>query len=429
MLKSLPFIAILLTFWACSTNQTETTFPSPDWQAPSTKADLGLTKEEYYDKILGLLVGSAIGDAMGAPTEMWHRNAIRPQVGYIDGFDVLLREGSAEGPWEDFMSAGGTTDDTRWKYLTGKFLIKNGGDSLNAKKFAQYLTDSYLSEMEQLKKVETFDPEALEKQMMHMNWLQEWAKVAKPYSDGDIDKYAYALDRFYGGEMACGGMLYAPLIGGFYGNNPARAYLESYRLGFFDIGYARDITGLTGALVAKAMQKGVKFDEITHVCRDIDPLRYSNSRLIGRMAYKAYQDAKTIAYEAKSIQKIDESNPPIRLKNFKRDAIYMVQLEKAYAMLDPKLQHIPFHAGEIHLINLAALEFSEGDFNKAIEFVVNYGRDNDTVAAVTGAILGAYHGFNKLPKDLREKVLKTNKDIVKIDLETLAKDLTEARFR
>ena len=59
---------------------------------------------------------------------------------------------------------------------------------------------------------------------------------------------------------------------------------------------------------------------------------------------------------------------------------------------------------------------------------MNYGRDNDTVAAVTGAILGALHGFKNLPVDLREKALAVNKNVVKIDLEKLAQELTDAKF-
>ena len=50
------------------------------------------------------------------------------------------------------------------------------------------------------------------------------------------------------------------------------------------------------------------------------------------------------------------------------------------------IQRLPFHAGEIHLVNLTALVYSDFDFASALEFVVNYGRDNDTTAAVTGSI-------------------------------------------
>jgi len=54
-----------------------------------------------------------------------------------------------------------------------------------------------------------------------------------------------------------------------------------------------------------------------------------------------------------------------------------------------------FHPGEVHQINLTALLFTDFDFEKSLAFVTNYGRDNDTVAAITGAILGALHGFCK----------------------------------
>ncbi|MFT6477698.1 MAG: ADP-ribosylglycohydrolase [Spirosomataceae bacterium] len=363
---------------------------------------------------------------MGAPTEMWHRDQIRIQGGYVSELTTLYRPDSPEGPWEDFMEAGSTTDDTRWKYLTTKFLTQKGSipDSLNAKDFADFLVDRYLNEMKALKSIEAFDPEPVEKQLKQMNWLQEWAKVAKAYTDGDIDEYSYARDRFYGGEMACAGMLYAPMIGGVYPTNPNRAYLEAFRLGIFDIGYARDITGLTAAMTARAMKPGVTYNEITAVCYETDPLRYENSRLVGRLAYQSYQTVKNIVAEAKRVETPSEKI----LKGFSGNAVELAQLNKAYELMDAHLQQIPFHAGEIHLINLAAIEFAEGDFQKAVEFAVNYGRDNDTVAAVTGAVLGAMHGFDQLPVTMREKTLSISKNVIRIDLEQLAQELTDAKY-
>ena len=82
-----------------------------------------------------------------------------------------------------------------------------------------------------------------------------------------------------------------------------------------------------------------------------------------------------------------------------------------------------FHAGEIHEINLTALEFSGGDFKKAMEFVANYGRDNDTAGAVTGSIMGAYLGFKKLPAEQAKRALETNRKIVGIDLEEMARQV------
>jgi hypothetical protein len=39
-----------------------------------------------------------------------------------------------------------------------------------------------------------------------------------------------------------------------------------------------------------------------------------------------------------------------------------------------------------------------------MQFIVNYGRDNDTVAAVAGMILGAKLGYSGLPESMRNTV-------------------------
>ncbi|MCB0633663.1 MAG: ADP-ribosylglycohydrolase family protein [Saprospiraceae bacterium] len=406
---------------------------TPDWPNSTIEAfalPSGMNRDLYYDKVLGALVGSAIGDAMGAPTEMWHRDDINTLLGYVDSLDLVIREGSPEGPWAANLPAGGTTDDTRWKYLLGGFLstYPQHQPALDPKAFAKMIVDQYERDIKDALAVRSFDPAPLEKELQKKTWLQEWAKVAKPFFENDLQGYSYALNRFYGGEMACAGMLYAPLIGAYYPGNVARAYTESYRLGIFDLGYARDITGLTAAYVAQAMQPGISFDRITLISRSVDPLNYSSSRLVGRIAFRIYRDAKYIVHEAKSLQAEDVPADLELPKNFKYDPLYYGRMQKAFELLDDKLQDIPFHAAEIHLINLTALEFGQGDFARTIEFVVNYGRDNDTVAAVTGAILGAYLGFSGLPDRLKERSLRANKELLGISLEQLAQDLTEQVF-
>ena len=56
----------------------------------------------------------------------------------------------------------------------------------------------------------------------------------------------------YGGEVSCAGMLYAPVVGAAFPGRPDKAYAAAYTIGLFDLGYARDITGLTAALTAVA---------------------------------------------------------------------------------------------------------------------------------------------------------------------------------
>jgi len=112
-----------------------------------------ISKEALYDKIAGCLVGSAIGDAMGAPTEMWSRTQINREYGYVDSLAFMVREPSSEGTWDYNLPAGGTTDDTRWKVLLGEFFLQqtsNFYDRSNQSSiyFAQYLVAQYKNEIE-----------------------------------------------------------------------------------------------------------------------------------------------------------------------------------------------------------------------------------------------------------------------------------------
>ncbi|MEZ5042927.1 MAG: ADP-ribosylglycohydrolase family protein [Saprospiraceae bacterium] len=434
--RHIGYLFVLLLLSACKPKSeqevmTETEVkPHPQWER-SNFIDPALTDSLLKDKILGMILGSAIGDAMGAPTEMWLRPDIVREYDYIDRVTLVLREPSAEGPWDFNLPPGGTTDDTRWKAILVDFFEKEAvrrgqtpAPRLSAANFAQFLVDRYRAELQRLKDTEGFDPGPYEQNMRRINWLQEWALVAKPFADGDVEAYGYQLSHFYGGEMACAGMLYAPMIGAYYPGRPEVAYEEMYKLGIFDIGYARDISGLTAALVAEAMRAQPQKDSLLRTIINIDPDHFFRSRLIGRAAYRIFKDAETITREAKkaTLSQWDEMKltlPP----HFPYDSLYYLQMQEAFRLMDKKNQDIPFHAGEIHLINLTALLFCDLDFAKSIEFVTNYGRDNDTVAAVTGAILGAYWGASRLPAYLKDPVLRTNKQQLGIDLPALAERL------
>jgi ADP-ribosylglycohydrolase len=68
--------------------------------------------------------------------------------------------------------------------------------------------------------------------------------------------------------------------------------------------------------------------------------------------------------------------------------------------------------------------YADFDFMGSLIFLVNYGRDNDTTAAIAGGILGAYYGFEQLPDRGKQQVLEINKSKLGIDLEQVAQELT-----
>ena len=400
-------------------------------ESPSQALPLiSMERDQLYDKVLGMLVGSAIGDAMGAPTEMWSRYNIQVEYGHINSLDAMVREPSPEGTWGFNLPAGGTTDDTRWKVLLGDYLVQRGAslyqeEGADPFPFARFVVAAYEKEIQGLKQTDSFDPVPFEQQARRMTWLQEWAIVAKAFDEKEVESYSYALNRFYGGEMTCAGMLYSPMIGLVYPGDPQGAYKSAYRLGIFDLGYARDITALTASLVAAAMDPSFLPDSVLAVLKDTDPMNYFHSRLVGRASYRVFRDALYIAHEAKALRKDQVDISRLQLPFEGRDTLQMARIQKAYEMLDQKNQDMPFHAAEIHLINLCALMFSDFEFMPTLEFVINYGRDNDTVGAITGAILGAYHGFEALNLPEKQVVLATNRDKLGIDLEQVAEQLTQ----
>lgn len=156
--SAISWILLFLSLMACQLKKEQTSsFPAPETPSSILEIELpeGLTREIYQDKLLGMLIGSAIGDAMGAPVEMWGRDWMQAQYGYIDTLVHVIREGSPEGPWEDNMTPGATTDDTRWKYLMGKFLLTQEGEQLDDEAFANYLVSLYEAEKQEALSVES----------------------------------------------------------------------------------------------------------------------------------------------------------------------------------------------------------------------------------------------------------------------------------
>lgn len=401
---------LLLSFsLACTKKQDNISLPV---FSEELKTSSGLTEAELYDKILGMLVGSAIGDAMGAPTEMWSREAINLEYGFVDGLDSMIRETSPEGTWKPNLPAGGTTDDTRWKNLTVDYLISQKSTTLDAKQFAVHTLNVYNASLEKLKKTEGSQVEPFENALQEANWLSEWAKVATPYVENNLGGYADSLSKFYGGEMVCAGLLYSSALGVFYPGNPREAYQEAYKLSLFDLGYARDLTGLAAAMTAAGMAPKAGKEALLAALR-LDPSGYFQSRLVGRTSHKLMKDALNIVREGR---KLDSLPTGMQSKS--------PALAYAYGQLDERQQDMPFHAGEIYLQSLTAMLYADFDFKNTLIFLTNYGRDNDTTASLAGGILGAWYGYKGLPVSEREKVVRVTREALGMDLEKQAERLT-----
>lgn len=75
-----------------------------------------------HDRALGALIGGALGDAMGMPTQLLSAAAIRDQFGFVDRF----RTPSPDHPVSKGLEAGTITDDTEQALLLGRVLLESG---------------------------------------------------------------------------------------------------------------------------------------------------------------------------------------------------------------------------------------------------------------------------------------------------------------
>ena len=162
------------------------------------------------------------------------------------------------------------------------------------------------------------------------------------------------------------------------------------------------------------------------VLREVDPQGYFTSRLVGRSAYAWYQQARDILLpvneSATDSMRVDMPLPTERV-----DSATLARWSVAYAELDKHIQRMPFHPGEIWLVSLTAMLVCEFDFETSLMFVTNYGRDNDTSAAIVGAILGAMYGAEALPEDRKQSTLKASKELG-IDLFRLSQRMTASVY-
>lgn len=418
-------LTALLVLAACKPEPSrETEIPSP------IKSSYGSTlvlpdSAEYYDKVLGALAGSAIGDAMGASTEMWHREDIRRTYGYVLGITPAIRPQSPEGTWDHNLQAGATTDDTRWKALMAGYIGENRKE-LAPRAFARMLTDYYeaaVSDLGDESLLESTD--AIDSTLERVDWIREWARVAQAYQAGP-ESYNLARDRFYGGDLACAGMLYTPTLG-LVAENPEAAYRLAYDHALFDLGYARDIAALVAAMTRMAMNTQ-QTDSLLNTAVFIDPYRFEDSRLVGRISLTLALSARNYVRRARLLRPLPNAASGDSLLRrlpggYPDGPEAWRQQEFIYANLERDQKAHAFHAGEIWQILVAGLEFGQGDFMKTMQFIVNYGRDNDTVAAVAGMILGAQLGFDALPERERRLVLRFSREQLGMDLEAMAREI------
>jgi ADP-ribosylglycohydrolase len=389
----------------------------------NTPTDSRQAPPDLTARIHGLLLGTALGDALGGPIEFQPRDAVQqlpspPAVWrddeVLDGparlaarqrlrlrrYQDLRPVPESYGHWNTNALPGTITDDTRHKLILLHALHQTRqGDAwpLDRRRFAQ----AHLDWPKQTAIADRPDYATLAQ-----DWLEEWQFAARWILGVRDPNQAKPPERMWQGLPTCSGQMSLLPIAAIHAGRPDQAYRAAYQLGFFDNGFGKDLNAALVAALSVALtvpldpaQPRVAWRTVLEALRGTDPYHYGRIRWTTRAVDRWLDLAMRLVKDAQQ-----------------RPARLFAELEREFQHTTKWEAQVPF------TVAFACLAIADYDPLAALQLSLEWGHDTDSYAQVVGAFVGALHGPNLFPADWTRSVA----DRLQVDFGT---DLAaEARF-
>lgn len=312
--------------------------------------------ERLNKKVYGCIIGGAIGDALGWPVEFLSNYEIKNEYGENGIVDLVIGEkGKAE-----------ITDDTQMTLFTafGIFVSAAGGIASYPIK---YIYDSYLDWLFTQEEEFSYNSE-------FTNYLLDVKELFQRRAPGCAcisslkSGVMGIIENPINDSKGCGGVMRVAPVGLIYESKTAfkiacecAAITHGHPSGYIS-------AGILACIIAEIMS-GKKLDSAIKVALEISK---------GYIGYEECYVKVTRALEL-SKESIDST-------------IAINELGEGWT-------------GEeaLAIAIYCALKY-RNNFKKAVICSVNHDGDSDSTGAITGNILGAYLGVNKIPKEWIEKI-------------------------
>ncbi len=331
------------------------------------------------DKIEGMLIGSAIGDAAGGPVEFvhpplrstWTTTKEKVNEEALEGLASLFQLRDYPKSWEPFAQwepygpAGTITDDTRFKIILFNCLKNNDG-FLTQQNFARAVLD-FRNEIPEKYK-DKYDA-----------WIPE-IEYATLWALGEREN-AFPVERIWGGIPTMEGQMPFLPIAALNPSDPEWCYKKTYELGYFDIGVAKDMNSALVAGLARALQADGSWENFEEAMRTVDPYRYNHTLYVERELVQWMDRAHDMAVRADH------------------------NIASLFSILENEMQTSYWWEAWVPIVVvLAVAEIAEYHPLASMQIIMEFGHDTDSYAQVLGAILGAIHGPEVFPKEMRNTV-------------------------
>lgn len=347
------------------------------------------------ERITGALVGAAVGDALGGPVEGWTTEQIAERHGGpVNGI---------VGPWygDDWRTArpiapyhkgdGHVTDDTLMTHALVR-VYDAVRDHLDAYAVATHLVPDLISTPRWIPELEA---EALPLQRIFL--AEKWLVARVHY--GHVDP----REAGSGNIVNCGAAMYMAPVGLVNAAHPEAAYAEALEVAApHQSSYGREAAGVFAAAVAAACAPGATPGSVVETCLSL-------AKDGTRAAIEA------VCEEAARHSDVESATAPLREAVAPFDTVGPDYRSPSLGARRPSR----LHAIEELPVALGMLLAGGGDYRRTVLGSVNYGRDCDSIATMSGAIVGALHGEAAVPAEWAKTVAEASR----LDLHAPARTL------
>ena len=347
------------------------------------------------ERIDHALVGAAVGDALGGPVEGYtpeqiverHGGRVHGVVGPWNG--DTWRTARPIAPYH--KGDGHVTDDTLMTHALVR-VYAAVCDHLDAYAVAAHLVPDLMTTPRWIPELEA---EALPLQRIFL--AEKWLVARIHYGHAD------PREAGVGNIVNCGAAMYMAPVGLVNAANPAGAYTEALDVaGAHQSSYGREAAAVFAAAVAAACAPGATPDSVVEACLALakDGTRAAIETVCEVAArYTDFETALRPLREA--VAPYDTVGPDYRTPSL--DARRPSRIRS--------IEELP--------IALGMLVVSGGDYRHAVLGSVNYGRDCDSIATMSGALAGALG--SEVPPDWAKTVAEASR----LDLHAPAATLTQ----
>lgn len=326
------------------------------------------------DKILGVLYGMAIGDAMGMPPELWSRRRVIEKYGKIKDF----LEGDPENEISYQYRRGSFTDDTSQAITILDSLIETDFVP-EASNIARHILDW-------AKKENAFENNILGPTSKITLELFEAGKDASEYSNQALSN---------------GAAMRIPPIGALF-HVSQKKELCDYVKAISSITHSSDITLAGASMVAMAVASAIEKENREQMIEDV----------LSVEEYALSLGASTVS-----------ASLGARIR-------YGVQLAKVYAEEEDRFLEELYNmmGAGVNTVDsvpcaITIAYYSFGDVHRCSLLCTNLGGDTDTIGAMATAICGGVNGINGIP----EADIQLIQDANQIDFIPYANKIMEKR--